>query len=304
MAGDWIKIEHALPGKPEVMELARILAIDEMAVVGHLVCFWSWVDQNLSPDCPATNGTKKGLDRVACRDGFVDAMVQVGWLTFDGQKVQIPNYDHHLSQSAKKRGLESRKKTRQRISSRKCPATIGTTSGQKEGPEKRREEITTEGRKSEHLIPGKLDDAECHAAAEKWFAYMASKGLEDKSPEGNEIALEEWWRLMARMTREDFLEAVTESIAAGRWNVTKDRKPNGSKSGTNGHYPDDLLKICTVCKQHPQEPAKRREILGPKLHEISRRLDVQTILSSIGDDWKMKSLNQFYGQHVKDLEAK
>jgi hypothetical protein len=114
MAGDWIKIEHCLPGKPEVMELARILGVDEMTVVGHLVCFWSWVDQNLSPECPATNGTKKGLDRVAGRDGFVDAMVQVGWLEFDGQKVEVPNYDHHLSQSAKKRGLESRKKQRQR----------------------------------------------------------------------------------------------------------------------------------------------------------------------------------------------
>ena len=140
MAGDWIKIEHSLPGKPEVMELARLLSIDEMAVVGHLVCFWSWVDQNLSPECPATNGTKRGLDRVAGRDGFVDAMVTVGWLTFNGQEVRVPNYEHHLSQSAKKRGLESRKKQRQRKPSRSCPDTNGTLAGQKGGLEKRREE--------------------------------------------------------------------------------------------------------------------------------------------------------------------
>ena len=140
MAGDWIKIEHALPDKPEVMELARLMGIDEMSVVGHLVCFWSWVDQNLSPDCPSTSGTKRGLDRVAGRDGFVDAMVSVKWLAFDGQKVTVPNYDHHLSQSAKKRAFEARKKGRQRNMSRKCPDTEGTESGQRAGPEKRREE--------------------------------------------------------------------------------------------------------------------------------------------------------------------
>jgi hypothetical protein len=147
MAGDWIKIEHCLPGKPEVMELSRLLGIDEMAVVGHLICFWSWVDQNLSPECPAVSGTKTGLDRVAGRDGFVDAMVKVHWLTFDGQTVQVPNYEHHLSQSAKKRGLESRKKQRQRKSSRICPDTSGTNKGHQRDKigDQRREEYLDGG---------------------------------------------------------------------------------------------------------------------------------------------------------------
>lgn len=144
MAADWIKIEHGLPRKPEVMELSRMLEIDEMTVVGHLVCFWSWVDQNLSPLCPSTSGTKKGLDRVAGCEGFVDAMVTVGWLEFDGHTVTVPNYEHHLSQSAKKRAFEARKKTRQRsvspVVSPKCPPCTGTKSGQKGGPENRREE--------------------------------------------------------------------------------------------------------------------------------------------------------------------
>lgn len=114
MAGDWIKIEHGLPGKPEVMRLAGILGIDDMAAVGHLVLFWIWVDQNLSPDCPRAQGTKRGLDRVVGRDRFADAMIQVGWLTFADGWLSIPNYDHHLSESAKKRANESRKKKRQR----------------------------------------------------------------------------------------------------------------------------------------------------------------------------------------------
>jgi len=123
MAGDWIKIEHALPNKPEVMAMAESLDISEWEVVGHLVCFWTWVDQNMSAECPVVSGTKRGLDRLAGRTGFAEAMVGVGWLTLEDGKVKIPNYDDHLSQSAKSRSLEakrkrlSRKKTGQRSGS-------------------------------------------------------------------------------------------------------------------------------------------------------------------------------------------
>ncbi len=140
MAGDWIKVEHSLPNKPEVMKLATYLGINEMAVVGHLVLFWSWVDTNMSPECPVVNGTKSGLDRVAGRDGFVDAMQKVGWLFFEDGKVSIPNYEHHLSKSAKTRASEARKKKTQRSHRDKCPDGNGTKSGQEQGPEKRREE--------------------------------------------------------------------------------------------------------------------------------------------------------------------
>ena len=139
----WIKIETSLPRKPEVMQLADILGIDEFAVVGHLVCFWSWVDENVSLECPFVSGTKRGLDRVAGRDGFTDAMVTVGWLKMDGGSVSIPHLEYHLDQSAKTRALEARKKARQRSkghASAECPDTIGTKSGQQGGPEKRREE--------------------------------------------------------------------------------------------------------------------------------------------------------------------
>jgi hypothetical protein len=141
MAGDWIKIEHGLPSKPEVMQMATILGIDEMAVVGHLVCFWSWVSTNLSLNCPLAIGTKRGLDRVANRDGFVDAMVSVGWLTeVEPGKYEIPNYDHHLSKSAKTRANEQKKKAMSRKVSRFCPENVPDQSGQNRGPEKRREE--------------------------------------------------------------------------------------------------------------------------------------------------------------------
>jgi len=139
MAADWIKIESGLPNKPEVMQLADLLGVDELQVVGHLVVFWSWCDANMSLDCPVVQGTKKGLDRVAMRDGFVDAMVTVGWLeVLDVGRVQIPNYDHHLSKSAKTRANEQKKKAKQRKSVPKMSPPDRDKNGTRE--EKRREE--------------------------------------------------------------------------------------------------------------------------------------------------------------------
>ena len=45
MAGDWIKIEHATPDKPEVHKMAEILNTDPNAILGALVRLWIWADQ-------------------------------------------------------------------------------------------------------------------------------------------------------------------------------------------------------------------------------------------------------------------
>lgn len=144
MAGDWIKIEHSLPTKPEVMRLAEVLGVDEMAVVGHLVCFWSWVDQNMSGSCPVARGTKTGLDRVAGRTGFAEAMVEVGWLTLTDGRIEIPNYEHHLSQSAKARALEARRKKASRTN---VPRASGQMSGSQPDKNRTREEKRREEKK-------------------------------------------------------------------------------------------------------------------------------------------------------------
>lgn len=142
MMGSWIKIETGLLSKPEVMALSAMFGISEYEIVGHLVALWAWVDSNLSPNCPRVRGTKKGLDRVAGRAGFVDAMIEVGWLTFDGEWVSVPNLDRHLSQSAKKRGEDARKKQISRARVRKVEDICPQQSGTKEGLDKiRGEEI-------------------------------------------------------------------------------------------------------------------------------------------------------------------
>jgi len=105
------------------------------------VAFWLWVDLNMSPDCPQVKGTKKGLDRVAGRDGFADALISVGWLEVQDGVVFIPGYEVHLSKSAKERAKGQKKKAMQRI---KMSPSKGDKPGTEQGTreEKRREEYS------------------------------------------------------------------------------------------------------------------------------------------------------------------
>ena len=125
MSIPWIKIEATLPHKPEVMRIASKLGISEFAVVGHLVAFWVWCDGNLKGQCPRFFGTVSGLDRIAGRDGFTQAMIEAEWLATDGQEFWIPNFDRHLDQSAKTRAFEAERKRRQRNSRDSVPDDAG-----------------------------------------------------------------------------------------------------------------------------------------------------------------------------------
>lgn len=169
MAGDWIKIEHGILGKPEVMRLCDLLDCGPHQVVGHLVAFWLWCDVNMSSICPRVMGTKRGLDSVAGRDGFCDAMIAVGWLSVEDGQVWVPNYETHLSKSAKQRAGEQRKKALQR--SGMSPSQrdkTGTDAGTKSVPEKRRGEEEKKdishpcenpsGSSSEVMVPKELAD--------------------------------------------------------------------------------------------------------------------------------------------------
>jgi hypothetical protein len=242
MAGDWIKIEHGLPGKPEVMQLADILGIDELTVVGHLVLFWTWVDQNLSPDCPVVSGTKSGLDRVSQRDGFTTAMVQVGWLTMEAGRVSIPNYDHHLSESAKKRALDTRKKQRQRNLSRSCPEAVPLSAGQKGGLEKRREE------KSIKEVSKDTSSAErCSEPADESGFVFATIGGTWHLPE----------KKLAEYVATYRFDVRKELLKAAQWlRDNRDRRPRSSKG---------MAKFLTSWMNRVDDRIKPSSTLGGKI---------------------------------------
>ena len=129
MAGDWIKIESVMPDKPEVGVIAEELGIDHDAVIGKLVRFWIWADQQ-SVDGNALSVTKALLDRVTFCTGFTLAMEKSGWLVREKDGFTIPNFTVHNGKSAKKRALTNDRVKRKR----------NAQSVTKALPEKRREE--------------------------------------------------------------------------------------------------------------------------------------------------------------------
>ena len=70
---------------------------------------------------------------------------------------------------------------------------------------------------------------------------------------------------------------------------------------TNGHYPEEFMLICSTSQQYRDDIPKRKEILGPRLFSIAKRLGIQNIIDAIGNDWKMKSLVQFYNQYSSEV---
>ena len=141
MAGDWLKIEVALPDKPEVWQMAGILGIDPDAVVGKLIKVWRWFDAHTE------NGNAHGVtyalvDSKAGVTGFAEAMALCGWLEQNGSVLSLSKFDRHNGKTAKNRSLTASRVANSRKSNAnsnaECNAAIVTTPLARE--EKRREE--------------------------------------------------------------------------------------------------------------------------------------------------------------------
>ncbi|EOI7796003.1 TPA: hypothetical protein ACPZI4_001321 [Yersinia enterocolitica] len=142
MAYEWIKIEVVTPDKPEIYQLAEILAIDPDAVLGKLIRIWAWADQQTidgNASSNATSVTKSAIDRITFMSGFADALLQVGWLRYDGTILIFPNFERHNGKSSKKRTLTNRRVTEHREmkskGNAKCNVESVTAAFQKALPE-------------------------------------------------------------------------------------------------------------------------------------------------------------------------
>ena len=113
MAGDWIKVEKSTPRKPEVMAIADELGIHIDHAFGLCFRFWCWCDDQMT-DGHAQSVTNVTLDSSFGHAGFATALVKVGWLRVRNGSLEVPNFDRHLSESAKNRALSGMRKAKQR----------------------------------------------------------------------------------------------------------------------------------------------------------------------------------------------
>lgn len=113
MAGDWIKIEHTTPDKPEVMRMAKALGMTPESVIGHLSRVWIWADQQ-SLNGHSLSVTESDVDVVARHAGIAKAMRDADWLRGSDGALSFPKFERHNGKSAKKRALAAERKRVQR----------------------------------------------------------------------------------------------------------------------------------------------------------------------------------------------
>lgn len=113
MAGDWIKVEKSTPRKPEVLEISEMLGIHADHAFGLCVRFWCWCDDQMV-DGRTKRISESTLDAVFGRESFAHALIQVGWLQVRNGSLEVPNFDRHMSHTAKVRvdAAERKRKSR------------------------------------------------------------------------------------------------------------------------------------------------------------------------------------------------
>lgn len=85
-------------------------ATDKFWVIGGLHAVWCVFDTH-SEDGVLVGYTPEALDHVIGLPGIAAAMMEVGWLEYDGaQTLVLPEFDEHNSQSAKRRAEDQKRK--------------------------------------------------------------------------------------------------------------------------------------------------------------------------------------------------
>jgi len=106
MAGDWLKITHDLPEKPEFIGIMQRTGLTEADVFFTLFKIWSWFDRQTTDGKAPPYVTQAQFDAsISGRPGFADAMTAEGWLSSRNGRLALPNFDRHCSKSAKQRAL-------------------------------------------------------------------------------------------------------------------------------------------------------------------------------------------------------
>ncbi|AMV30864.1 hypothetical protein VN12_19765 [Pirellula sp. SH-Sr6A] len=185
MSFQWVKVEKVTARKPEVLRIASKLNLHLDHAFGLCVRFWIWCDDNLETGS-AIGVTPVALDALLNCDGFAQTLIEVGWLRVRNGSLEVPNYDRHLSENAKKRAhSQERMQVYRKKASQKCSAKSVTTAS----PEI---EIEIDRRKEEKEEVYRSEETELLTI---WNDRMRRKDrLTDKRRKAFRARLEDrWW---------------------------------------------------------------------------------------------------------------
>lgn len=154
----WIKIRKDLFHDPAVIAIAARLGLPELHVVGLLARVWAWADDvtALSRFGHVPSVTTLWIDRTVGVVGFADAMISVGWMSSDESGITFPNFDRHMSKTAKERCQAQLRKSW----SRSCHADVTVKSRSCHAPTVTREDEMREDKKDATTVASSTDPAE------------------------------------------------------------------------------------------------------------------------------------------------
>jgi uncharacterized phage protein (TIGR02220 family) len=144
MAGDWIKIRHALPRSGKVVRIMSACDADKLRTIGGLVSAILLFDEQ-TDDGFLDGYTLKTFDETIGMAGLGAALCneKVGWMEENEDGLTLLEWDKHNGTSAKRR-LNDAERKRVSRAQESCPQNVQKKtdiSRTASGPEKRREEI-------------------------------------------------------------------------------------------------------------------------------------------------------------------
>lgn len=134
-------MRKALLTDPKLVRISSALKADRFRTVGGIFSAWCLFDDQ-TEDGTLAGYTPELMDEIIGWPGLARAMEAVEWLEIGDGFLAMPRFDEHNGKSAKRRMQDAERKRLQRTSA-KCPQNVRIGSGQKAGPEKRREESNT-----------------------------------------------------------------------------------------------------------------------------------------------------------------
>lgn len=243
MAGDWTKIEHALPDKPEVAAMSVKLGIDEDWVVGKLLRLWRWVDVQAeiraNLDGHVSGVDNDWIDRQVKCEGFADALRSVKWLRNKRGGIIFPNIGKHLGEGAKARAGEA---VRKRMQRKNCPDIC---------PDPEKSIVRTEKIRKEKgsAVHGEIsqNNSACHARETNPIRLLrAVEKIQKESDVSNKRTSEVIAAIRVIDDHQDALAKVTEVL-------DRSRKLHVNPIKRGGYVAEALIKTAKQLESQPPQ---------------------------------------------------
>jgi len=233
MAGDWLKVEHSTPDKPEVLSMASSLGISPDEVFGICFRMWRWFDQH-TIDGNAAGVTFSVLDRCLGVPNFAKAALQVGWLVETESGLRQPNFDFHTGETAKQRALSAKRV--KRLRKNKAAESEGKTCSAKcNAASVTRSSLLFSSLLSCNSIPEILLGDVFGASWDRWVAHR----LEIKKPLKPTMA-ENQLKMLAGLGVERAVRMIDHTIAMG-WQGLREPEENKKSGGLGKSHNQRVL---------------------------------------------------------------